>query len=53
MDEVVLDATLKKDTSKKGNVYYYIEIKITNNVSKRFFLEPSDLELIRLTYGLD
>ncbi len=48
---VNVPATLESRTSKDGNQYYCIVIKITDNVEKLVFLDKAETELIRLTYS--
>ena len=45
-------ATLEERTSKKGNKYYCIVLKITDSLEKVVFLDQAELELCRLYYGL-
>ena len=42
-------AKLLEKTSKNGNVYYVLEIKLTDTYSKTVFLDKADLEIIKLT----
>lgn len=45
------NATLEERTSKKsGNKYYCLVIKLTDNIEKVVFLEPTELELLKLYY---
>lgn len=46
-----LKAKLVEKESKKGNNYVCIEIQISNTYTKTVFLEPAELELIKLTYN--
>lgn len=42
-------ATLEERTSKKsGNTYTCIVVKITDSIEKVIFLEPAELELLKL-----
>lgn len=50
MDDIELNATLKKAMSKNNKEYYYVSIMITDNIEKKVFLEPAEVELIKLTY---
>lgn len=44
-----LNATLKEKTSeKKGTKYYVVEIQLTPSYIKQVFLEPSDVEIVKL-----
>lgn len=44
-----LNATLKEKTSeKKGTKYYVVEIQLTPTYVKQVFLEPSDVEIVKL-----
>lgn len=42
-------ATLETRTSKKGNVYEVLVIKLTDTYEKLVFLEQSELELLKLS----
>lgn len=45
-------ATLEERTSKKsGNQYLCLVIKITDNIEKVVFLEPAEIELLKLMYN--
>ena len=44
-----IDAKLVERTSKEGKPYVAIEIELTPTYKKLVFLNPSELELIRLT----
>lgn len=46
MDAIKVDATLEERTSKSGNKYKCIIIKISKNIEKIVFLEPAELELL-------
>lgn len=46
-----LKATLKEAVSQKGNKYYYVSLMLTPNCEKKVFLDPSELELIKLAYS--
>lgn len=51
MENIYLDALLEEKTSsKKGTKYYVITISLTDNVKKQVFLEPAEVELIKLVY---
>lgn len=52
MEDICLNATLKEKESKKGTKYYVIEVQLTPNCKKDVFLEPSEIELIKLYFGL-
>lgn len=45
-------ATLEERTSKKGNKYFCIVLKITDTLEKVVFLDNAELELCKLYYGL-
>lgn len=45
-------ATLEERTSKAGNKYYCIIIKLTDNLEKKVFLDAAELELVKVYYGL-
>lgn len=51
MDDIELNATLKEKISKNNKKYYVIEIEISENVTKQVFLEPAEVELIKLIYS--
>lgn len=42
-------ATLVTKTSKSGNEYKCIELKLTDSYTKVVFLEPAELELLTLS----
>lgn len=42
-------ATLETRTSKKGNQYEALVIKLTDNLEKIVFLEPAELELLKIS----
>lgn len=42
-------ATLEKRTSKKGNEYEVLVIKLTDKLEKLVFLEQAELELLKLS----
>lgn len=42
-------ATLETRTSKKGNEYQVLVIKITDNVEKLVFLEKAEIELLKMS----
>lgn len=44
--EFTFKGTIKEGTSQKGNVYKYLELKITDNYSKRVFLEEAEMLLL-------
>ena len=41
-------ATLEERTSKSGNSYKCLVIKLTPNTEKVVFLEPAELELLQM-----
>lgn len=49
MDKKEFKATLETRTSKKGSEYEVLVIKITDNIEKLIFLEPAELELLKLS----
>lgn len=49
MDKKEFKATLETRTSKKGSQYEVLVIKITDNIEKLVFLEPAELELLKLS----
>lgn len=49
IDKKEFKATLETRTSKKGSQYEVLVIKITDNIEKLVFLEPAELELLKMT----
>ncbi|MBQ7136775.1 MAG: hypothetical protein IJO43_02205 [Bacilli bacterium] len=47
MDAKKLDATLEERTSKNGNKYQCIIIKLTDTYEKKVFLDAAELELVK------
>lgn len=47
-DKKVFNATLETRTSKKGSEYEVLVIKITDKIEKLVFLDPAELELLKL-----
>ena len=47
-DKKEFKATLETRTSKKGSEYEVLVIKITDNIEKLVFLEPSELALLKI-----
>lgn len=43
----MFNCSLEKRISKKGNEYYVIVIKLTDNYEKLVFLDNAELELIK------
>lgn len=51
MEQIYLDAVLEEKISeKKGTKYYVITVTLTDNVKKQVFLDPAEVELIKLVY---
>lgn len=51
MEPIYLDAVLEEKTSeKKGTKYYVITVILTDNVKKQVFLDPAEVELIKLVH---
>lgn len=47
--EKALNATLKEKTSEKsGKKYFVIEVQLTPNTIKQVFLEPTEVEVVKL-----
>lgn len=46
-------ATLETRTSKKGTDYQVLVIKLTDNYEKLVFLEPSEIELLKIKRKTD
>lgn len=44
-----LECTLETRLSKKGSVYECVVIKLNNNLEKVVFLEPAELEVLKLS----
>lgn len=44
------EATLETRTSKKGSEYEVIVIKLTDKLEKLVFLEPAEIELLKLNH---
>lgn len=49
VDRKEYKATLETRTSKKGNQYEVLVIKITDNIEKLVFLDPAELELLKMS----
>lgn len=47
-DKKDFKATLETRTSKKGTEYEVLVIKITDKIEKLVFLDPAELELLKL-----
>lgn len=50
MEDIRLSATLKEKKSKKGDSYFVVEIQLTDNLTKNVFLEPAEVEVLRMSY---
>lgn len=50
MMEILLNATLVEKLSKKGTTYTCVEIQITPTLKKQVFLDPAELELVKIYY---
>lgn len=50
MEDILLNATLKEKISKKNQPYFVVEIELSPNVSKQVFLEPAEVELVKLLF---
>lgn len=46
--EIKVSGILREKTSKSGNKYYAIDIQLTDNYTKTFFLEDGDVEIVKL-----
>lgn len=44
-----VNAEVKEGTSKSGNKYIYIEVKLSENYTKRIFLTTAEVEILKLT----
>ena len=44
--EFTFKGTIKKSVSQKGNEYEFLELKITDNYSKKVFLEEAEKILL-------
>ncbi len=51
MEPIILDALLEEKESKKGTKYFCVTIQLTKTLSKTVFLDPAEVELMKLTYG--
>lgn len=51
--EVPVKATLKESISKKGSTYMYVSLMITPTCEKKIFLEPSEVELLKIQHNKD
>ena len=49
IDKKEFNAKLETRTSKKGSQYEVLVIKITDNIEKLVFLEPAELELLKIS----
>lgn len=49
MNNKELKATLETRTSKKGNEYEVIVLKLTDNLEKLVFLDQAELELLKIS----
>lgn len=47
MEAIRVNATLEERTSKKGNAYMCVVLKLTPNYEKIVFLEPAEIELLK------
>lgn len=47
-NKIELKATLETLTKKDGGTYDCVILKLTDNVDKKVFLEPAELELIKI-----
>lgn len=49
MKDIILNSTLKEKVSNKsGKLYYVVELQLTPNYTKQVFLEPSEVELVKI-----
>lgn len=48
-DKKELKATLETLTKKDGGTYECIVIKLTDNCDKKVFLDPAELELLKIS----
>ena len=48
MKEITILAVLKTGVSKAGNNYTYLEIQLTDTLTKKVFLDPAEIELLKL-----
>lgn len=46
--KINVPCTLEERVSKSGNNYLVLIIRLTNNYEKRVFLEPAEIELLKL-----
>lgn len=51
MQEIPIKAVLRQDVSKNtGKTYFFIEIELTPNCTKKVFLESAETELVKIAY---
>lgn len=49
MKEIILNCALKeKISNKSGKPYFVIDIELTPTLTKQVFLEPAEVEVIKL-----
>ena len=49
---IEVQATLETRTSKKGNDFEVVVLKLSDNAEKLVFLTPAELELLKLYNGV-
>lgn len=49
----MIDCRLEERTSKKGNTFMCLVIKLTDNYEKLVFLTSAEIELIKTYYNTD
>lgn len=53
MSEIKLPCSLKELESKKGSKYIALVVQLTPSLKKTIFLDPAELEVIKLYYAHD
>ena len=48
MDSIKVSGLIHEKTSKNGNNYVCLDVNLTPTYVKTFFIEPADLEVIKL-----
>lgn len=46
--EINVSGVLREKTSKSGNKYYAVDLKLTDTYTKTVFLEEADVEIVKL-----
>ena len=51
-EALTLPCTLSEQTSKKGTKYICLSVKLTPTLEKKVFLEPAEVEVVKLFNSL-